>query len=86
VAEPVIGEVRAIGFRSKTCVGEIRMFDGNVAPQGWSFCDGAIVAIATNEALFALLGTAYGGDGQTTFGFPDLTLVVSFQHGQGIEA
>jgi microcystin-dependent protein len=53
-------------------IGEIRMFAGNFAPQGWAFCDGAIVPIAQNDALFQLIGTTYGGDGQTTFALPDL--------------
>lgn len=53
-------------------VGEIRMFAGNFAPLGWSFCDGKLVSIAENEVLFALLGTTYGGDGESTFALPDL--------------
>lgn len=53
-------------------LGEIRIFAGNYAPQGWALCDGRLMSIAENEALFALLGTTYGGDGQTTFGLPDL--------------
>ncbi|MBA5685480.1 phage tail protein [Rugamonas apoptosis] len=53
-------------------VGEIRMFGGNFAPQGWAFCDGNLMPISENEALFALLGTTYGGDGETTFALPDL--------------
>jgi microcystin-dependent protein len=53
-------------------VGEIRMFGGNFAPLGWAFCDGQLLAIAENDALFNLIGTTYGGDGQTTFGLPDL--------------
>jgi microcystin-dependent protein len=53
-------------------VGEIRMFGGNFPPNGWAFCNGALMAIAENDALFVLLGTTYGGDGQTTFGLPDL--------------
>jgi microcystin-dependent protein len=53
-------------------VGEIRMFGGNFAPQGWSFCDGSLLAISQNAVLFDLLGTTYGGDGQQTFGLPDL--------------
>ncbi|HJU99510.1 MAG TPA: tail fiber protein [Burkholderiaceae bacterium] len=53
-------------------IGEIRMFAGNFAPQGWAFCDGAILSIAENDALFALIGTTYGGDGQSTFALPDL--------------
>lgn len=53
-------------------VGEIRMFGGNFAPRGWAVCDGQLLAIAQNTALFSLLGTTYGGNGQTTFGLPDL--------------
>jgi len=52
--------------------GEIRMFGGNFAPAGWAFCDGQLLPIAENDALFTLIGTTYGGDGQTTFGLPDL--------------
>jgi microcystin-dependent protein len=53
-------------------IGEIRMFGGNFAPQGWMFCDGSLLPIAENEALFTLIGTTYGGDGQSTFALPDL--------------
>jgi microcystin-dependent protein len=53
-------------------VGEIRMFGGNFAPVGWAFCNGQLMAIANNETLFQLIGTTYGGDGQTTFGLPNL--------------
>ena len=53
-------------------VGEIRMFAGNFAPRGWAFCDGQLLAVSQNDALFSLLGTIYGGDGRTTFGLPDL--------------
>jgi microcystin-dependent protein len=53
-------------------VGEIRIFGGNFAPQGWAFCDGQILPISQNEVLFQLIGTTYGGDGQTTFELPDL--------------
>lgn len=53
-------------------IGEIRMFGGNFAPRGWAFCNGALVAISQNDALYALIGTTYGGDGQTTFGLPGL--------------
>ena len=57
---------------SSPFIGEIRMFGGNFAPQGWAFCNGALMAIAENDALFTLIGTTYGGDGQETFGLPDL--------------
>lgn len=53
-------------------VGEIRMFAGNFAPAGWMFCDGQLVPISENETLFQLIGTTYGGDGQSTFALPDL--------------
>ena len=53
-------------------VGEIRMFAGNFAPAGWMFCEGQQLAISENETLFQLIGTTYGGDGQSTFALPDL--------------
>lgn len=53
-------------------LGEIRIFAGNFAPAGWMICDGSIVLISENEALFNLIGTTYGGDGQQTFALPDL--------------
>lgn len=53
-------------------IGEIRMFAGNYAPQDWAFCNGQLIAIAQYEALYSLLGTTYGGDGQTTFALPNL--------------
>jgi len=58
MADPFLGEVKMVGF--------------NFAPRGWAFCDGSLLQIAQNEALFSLLGTTYGGDGQTTFALPDL--------------
>ena len=57
---------------SEPFVGEIRMFAGNFPPNGWLFCDGALLSIAQNEVLFDLIGTTYGGDGQTTYALPDL--------------
>jgi microcystin-dependent protein len=53
-------------------IGEIRMFAGNFAPLSWSFCNGAIIAIQSNSALFSILGTTYGGNGTVNFGLPDL--------------
>ena len=52
---------------SEPFVGEIRMFAGNFAPRSWAFCDGQLLAISQNSALFSLFGTYYGGDGRTTF-------------------
>ena len=53
-------------------IGEIRMFAGNFAPNGWMFCDGQLLPISENDALFTLIGTTYGGDGQETFALPNL--------------
>ena len=53
-------------------VGEVRMFAGNFQPAGWMFCEGQLLPISENETLFNLIGTTYGGDGQATFGLPDL--------------
>ncbi|MDX6581861.1 MAG: hypothetical protein QOI10_1045 [Solirubrobacterales bacterium] len=53
-------------------IGEIRMFGGNFTPAGWAACDGQLLPIAENETLFQVIGTTYGGDGQSTFGVPDL--------------
>lgn len=68
---------------SEPFLGEIRMFGGNFAPRGWAMCNGQILAISTNTALFALLGTTYGGNGQTTFALPDLRGRVPIHMGQG---
>jgi microcystin-dependent protein len=54
-------------------VGEIRMFGGNFAPAGWALCQGQLLAISENDTLFNLIGTTYGGDGQTTFALPNLS-------------
>lgn len=57
---------------SDQCVGEIRMFAGNYAPEGWALCDGSSIPVSGNEALFSLIGVTYGGDGTSTFALPDL--------------
>lgn len=57
---------------SEAYIGEIRMFAGTYAPMGWAMCDGQLLPIAQNDVLYSLLGTIYGGDGQTTFALPDL--------------
>lgn len=69
MATPFIGEIRLVGF--------------NFAPSGWAFCDGAVMPIAENEALFSLIGTTYGGDGQSTFQLPDLQGRLAFHEGSG---
>lgn len=64
-------------------IAQIMMFAGNFAPRGWAFCQGQILSIAQNTALFSLLGTTYGGNGQTTFALPDLRGRVPVGTGQG---
>lgn len=68
---------------SEPFVGEIRMFAGNFAPRGWAFCDGQLLAVSQNDALFSLLGTIYGGDGRTTFGLPDCRGRIPLHAGDG---
>jgi len=53
-------------------IAEVRIFAGNFAPKGWAFCQGQLLNVTTNQAVFAIVGTLYGGNGQTTFGLPDL--------------
>lgn len=64
-------------------VAEIRIFPFNFAPKGWAFCDGQLLPISQNTALFALLGTFYGGDGKSTFALPDLQGSAPLHQGQG---
>lgn len=64
-------------------VGEIRMFAGNFAPAGWLFCAGQLLPISENETLFQLIGTTYGGDGQSTFALPDLRGRTPIHQGSG---
>jgi microcystin-dependent protein len=71
---------------SNPYVGEIRLFAGNFAPDGWAFCDGQLLAIATNEVLFDLIGTTYGGDGQTTYAVPDLRGRVPVHQGNNTQS
>jgi microcystin-dependent protein len=69
MSEPFIGQIMPVGF--------------NFAPRGWALCNGQILSIAQNTALFSLLGTTYGGNGQTTFALPDLRGRVPIHQGQG---
>ncbi len=69
MAEPFIGEIKIVGF--------------NFAPRGYALCDGQLLPISQNTALFSLLGTTYGGDGRTTFGLPDLRGRAAVHQGQG---
>jgi microcystin-dependent protein len=68
---------------SEPFIGQIMLFAGNFAPRGWAFCNGQLLSIAQNTALFAILGTTYGGNGQTTFALPDLRGRVPVGPGQG---
>lgn len=70
MSEPFLGEIKMVGF--------------NFAPVGWAFCQGQVMSISQNNALFALLGTTYGGNGQTTFGLPDLRGRTPVGMGQGL--
>ncbi len=68
---------------SEPFIGEIQMFGGNFAPRGYAFCDGTLLPIAQNTALFSILGTIYGGDGRVTFGLPDLRGRIPVHAGSG---
>jgi microcystin-dependent protein len=68
---------------SEPFLGELRIFGFNFAPRGWAMCNGQVLSIAQNTALFSLLGTTYGGNGQTTFALPDLRGRVPVHFGQG---
>jgi microcystin-dependent protein len=68
---------------SNPYIGEIRMFGGSFAPAGWALCQGQLMPISENDALFNLIGTTYGGDGQETFGIPDLQGRAPMHMGQG---
>jgi microcystin-dependent protein len=68
---------------SEPFIAEIRIFAGNFAPRGWAFCNGNLLPIAQNTALFSLLGTTYGGDGRSTFALPDLQGRAAMHPGRG---
>src|SRR5579871_1319459 len=68
---------------SNPFVAEIRIFTGNFAPKGWALCNGQLMPISQNTALFSLLGTTYGGDGKSTFALPNLQGSAPMQQGQG---
>ncbi len=70
-------------FAQDPMIGEVRMFAGNFAPRGWALCNGQLLAISQNPALFSILGTTYGGDGRTTFALPDLRGRVPMHAGSG---
>lgn len=70
-------------FAQDKFLGEIKIFAGNFAPKGWLKCEGQLLSISQNTALFSILGTSYGGDGRTTFGLPDLRERMAMGTGQG---
>lgn len=70
-------------FDQEGFIGEVKMFAGNFAPRGWALCEGQLLAISSNQALFSILGTTYGGDGRTTFALPDLRGRVPIGPGSG---
>ena len=76
-------ELRGARAMAQPYVGEIRMFAGNFALAGWAFCDGQLLPISENEALFTLIGTTYGGDGESTFALPDLRGRIPIHQGNG---
>lgn len=68
---------------SSPYIGEIRMFGGNFPPNGWALCNGQLMPISENDALFILIGTTYGGDGEETFGLPNLQSRIPIHNGTG---
>jgi microcystin-dependent protein len=79
----ILRKLKETSQMSNPYVGEIRMFAGDFAPQGWMFCEGQLMAISQNPTLFNLIGTTYGGDGQNTFALPDLRGRIPIHMGPG---
>ena len=73
-----------MGQFTEAFIGEIRLFAGSFAPSGWSFCQGQLLDISQHQALYAILGGNYGGDGRTSFGLPDLRGRTPIQQGTGL--
>ena len=71
-------------FAQESMIAEVKLFAGNFAPRGWALCEGQLLTISENSALFSILGTTYGGDGRTTFALPDLRGRVPVGAGKGI--
>lgn len=78
-----VNESQESTFGQDGMIGEIRMFGGNFPPRSWAFCDGQLLAISSNSALFSILGTTYGGDGRTSFALPELRGRVAMHAGNG---
>lgn len=71
-------------FMQEPFIGNVILFGGTYAPQGWAFCDGSLMPISQYDTLFSLIGTTYGGDGQNTFALPDLRSRIPIHQGQGV--
>jgi len=78
-----LGSINETFAQQTGMIGEVKMFAGNFAPRSWAFCEGQLLPISQNQALFSILGTTYGGDGRTTFALPDLRGRVAIQQGTG---
>jgi microcystin-dependent protein len=78
-----LGASTTVTYADEPFIGEVRWFAGNFAPRNWALCDGQLLAINQNQALFSLLGTNYGGDGRTTFGLPEMRGRGMVHHGTG---
>lgn len=79
----MLGFSHTTDAQSGPFIGQVSMFAGNFAPRGWAFCDGQLLPISQNQALFSILGTTYGGDGRTTFALPDLRGRAPIHEGRG---
>lgn len=83
IASLMAGAPPAAQAGSEPFIGEVQWFAGHFAPRGWAFCDGQLLPISQNQALFSILGTMYGGDGRTTFALPDVRSRVMIHAGNG---
>ena len=83
IAGTIFSGTSAVYAGDQPFIGEVQWFAGNFAPRGWAFCDGQILQISQNSALFSILGTTYGGDGRTTFGLPEVRGRTIIHQGQG---
>ena len=83
IAGALFNGVSTVNAGDQPFIGEVQWFAGNFAPRGWALCDGQLLSISSNQALFSILGTIYGGDGRTTFGLPDVRGRVMIHEGTG---
>lgn len=83
VSGALSGGITTVNAGQEPFIGEVQWFAGNFAPRGWAFCDGQLLPISGNEALFSIVGTIYGGDGRTTFALPDVRGRVLIHEGAG---